>query len=335
MPPTALAEVTVQRFSSWFLLSAAALAPLVATPVLAQRAASDATTPLATKPLATKPGGPSVVVRPAADDEWVRCLKNDAGEPIALQTAVARYVGTPPGTRGMVSVELVGAIHVGDRAYYKGLDRRFEQYDALLYELVAPEGTVVQRGARVGNDNALGAMQNGMKGMLALEHQLEAVDYTRPNFVHADMSFEQLLASMEARDEGFLKLYFRMIGQSLAEQSRAAAKGESAEMDLMRAMFASGEERPRKLKIALASQLTQLEGMLTSFGGENGTALIHERNRVALDVLARELAAGKRRLGVFYGAGHLTDMDKRLRERFGLRQTDKTWVTAWDLAEKK
>lgn len=289
----------------------------LAAPVSAQKAATTAVKPS----------------KPTGDDEWVRAQKDDGGEPIALQTAVARYQGTPPGARRPVTVDLVGAIHVGDLAYYKGLDRRFEQYDALLYELVAPKGTVVQRGTRVGNDNALGAMQNGMKGMLGLEHQLEVVDYTRPNFVHADMSFEQLLASMKKRDEGFLKLYFRMIGQSLAEQSKAAAKGESAEMDLMRAMFSN--DRPRRMKIALASQLTQLEGMLTSFGGENGTSLIHERNRVALDVMAREIAAGKRKIGVFYGAGHLTDMDKRLRERFGLRQTSKEWVTAWDLAEKK
>lgn len=287
------------------------------TPVLAQKAASTL----------------DKTAKPTGDDEWVRALKDDDGKPIALQTAVARYEGTPPGARRPVTVDLVGAIHVGDRAYYKGLDRRFEQYDALLYELVAPKGTVVKQGTRVGNDNALGAMQNGMKGMLGLEHQLEVVDYTRPNFVHADMSFEQLLASMEERDEGFLKLYFRMVGQSLAQQSRATAKGESTEMDLMRAMFSN--DRPRRMKIALSGQMSQLEGMLTSFGGENGTSLINERNRVALEVMAREIAAGKRQIGVFYGAGHLTDMDKRLREHFGLRQTSKEWVTAWDLAEKK
>lgn len=316
MLPYDSSEVFVNRPPNWYCRAFGLATLAMAAVAPAQRLATEVAKP----------------TTPADDDEWVRCLKDEDGKPVALQTAVARYEGTPPGARGPVAVDLVGAIHVGDRAYYKGLDRRFEQYDALLYELVAPEGTVVQRGSRVGNDNPLGAMQNGMKGMLELEHQLEVVDYTRPNFVHADMSFEQLLASMEKRDEGFLKLYFRMIGQSIAEQSKAAAKGESAEMDLMRAMFSN--DRARRMKVALAGQLTQLESMLTSFGGEKGTSLIHERNRVALDVLAREIAAGKRRVGVFYGAGHLTDMDKRLRERFGLRQTGKEWVTAWDLAEE-
>lgn len=275
-------------------------------------------------------GAQAMAAKPlaGADDDWVRSPRGDDGEATALETAIGRYEGAGP--HGPVAVDLVGAIHVGDRPYYDELNRRFRGYDAVLYELVAPQGSRVPRGGRVASDNPLGAMQNGMKGLLDLEHQLEVVDYTPANFVHADMSAEQLFATMEARDEGLLKLYFRMLGQGIAEQTKAAAKGESAELDLMRAMFS--DDRPRRMKVALAGQLTQLEGLLTSFGGEKGTTLIHERNRVALDVLERELAAGQRRVAVFYGAGHLTDMDKRLRERFGLRQTGKEWLRAWDLA---
>ena len=31
-------------------------------------------------------------------------------------------------------------------------------------------------------------LQNGMKDMLELEHQLQHIDYHKDNFVHADMS---------------------------------------------------------------------------------------------------------------------------------------------------
>ena len=265
----------------------------------------------------------------SGDDQWVRLHRDERERPTALQTAIARYVGRLPDGRGEVSVDLVGAIHVGDRAYYRGLDKRFADYDAVLYELVAPEGTVVPRDGQVTSDNPLGAMQNGMKSLLELDHQLEVVDYTRPNFVHADMTPEQLFATMERRDESLLKLYFRMVGQGIAQQSRSTAQGESAELDLFTAMFSN--DRARKLKIALSSQLTQLEGLLTSFGGEKGSTIIHERNRTAMDVLAREMATGNRSFAIFYGAGHLADMDERLRQRFGLRQTEKEWVDAWDL----
>ena len=45
----------------------------------------------------------------------------------------------------------------------------------------------------------------------------------------------------------------------------------------------------------------------------------------------QQLAAGKRRLGIFYGAGHLPDMEKRLEKDFGLKRQSTTWLTAWDM----
>lgn len=268
--------------------------------------------------------------KPVGDGDWVRLEEDASGKPVGLQTAIATYEGTPAGSRAPVRVDLVGAVHVGDLSYYRSLNKRFPQYDAVLYELVAPEGTVVERGSSVRSNNPLGAMQNGMKSMLDLEHQLEHVDYTQPNFVHADMSPTQLFDSMEQRDEGFLKMYFRMLGQGIAEQTKSAAKGQSADAELFKALF-STEDRPRKLKMAMAGQLTELEGLLTGFGGEQGSTLIQERNRVALEVLRKEIDAGKRSFAVFYGAGHLADMDERLRRDFGLRQSSKEWLTAWDL----
>ena len=124
-----------------------------------------------------------------------------------------------------MTVDLVGAVHIGDLAYYDELNRRFKNYDALLYELVAAEGTVVERGRGTSNTHPLGAMQNGMKSMLELEHQFEKVDYTQKNFVHADMSPDQFLQSMKDRDEGFLQMYMRLLGHTMAQQSDMAAKG--------------------------------------------------------------------------------------------------------------
>ena len=103
-------------------------------------------------------------------------------------------------------------------------------------------------------------------------------------------------------------------------------------MALMAAMFS--DDRPRRLKIVLAQQLAETEDLLTSFGGEEGSMLISERNKIALKVLKEQLAAGKKRIGIFYGAGHLADMDQRLRKDFGLEPVEVTWLTAWDLAPK-
>lgn len=268
--------------------------------------------------------------------DWVRVRYDQQNEPLAMEAAIVRYVPAKPDPQGKValqSVDLVAAVHIGDAAYYQALNNRFESYDALLYELVAPEGTVVERGRGTSNTHPLGAMQNAMKSMLALEHQLEQVDYTKKNFVHADMSPDEFMQAMKNRNEGFLQMYMRLLGHSLGAQSEMAAKGESPDVAVFAALFA--EDRPLRLKRILAQQLADTEEMLTSFGGEEGSVLISERNKSALEVLKQQIAAGKKRIAIFYGAGHLADMDKRLRDEFGLKPAEITWLTAWDLSPKK
>jgi hypothetical protein len=176
-------------------------------------------------------------------------------------------------------------------------------------------------------------MQNGMKELLDLDHQLEKIDYTKKNFVHADMSPDQLWQSMKDRDESFLQMYMKLMGAALAEQSGMAARGESPDVDLIAAFFSN--DRPRRLKIVVARELAETESLLAGFGGEEGSSLITERNKAALKVLKEQLTAGKKHLAIFYGAGHLTDMDQRLRKEFGLEPTDITWLTAWDLRPKQ
>jgi hypothetical protein len=291
------------------------------------------------KVAAEKVGTDNQVTTALAPDEaeklgsdWVRLSHDDKGELLGMQTAIIRYVPAKEADpqAAPVEVDLVGAIHVADAAYYRELNRRFKQYDALLFELVAPDGTVVPRGRGTSNKHPVGALQNGMKNMLELEHQLEKIDYTRPNFVHADLSPDQFQQAMSDRGEGFVQMYFHLLGESMAQQSAMSAKGESIDMDLFSALFA--EDRARRLKTALAKQLAEVESVLGGFGGEKGSVLITERNKAALRVLKQQIQDGKKHIGIFYGAGHLADMDQRLRHDFGLKPASVTWLTAWDLS---
>ncbi len=269
-------------------------------------------------------------------ERWVRLSCDDRQKPLALEVAIVRYVrpelANQPAEGASEYVDLVGAVHIGDLGYYAELNRRFKSYDALLYELVAPEGTVVEPGRGTSNLNPLGAMQNGMKSMLEIEHQLEQIDYMRPNFVHADFSPAEFMKSMKDRDEGFMQLYFRMIGQAVAQQSQQAAQGESSDLDIFTALLS--KDRPRMLKIALAKQFESMESMLVAFSGPEGSTLITERNSRALEVLRQQQAAGKHKLGIFYGAGHLSDMHERLVNDFGLVPVDIIWLEAWNLRAK-
>ncbi len=260
---------------------------------------------------------------------WVRIVRNARKVPQALQTATVRYRGKNHAGEP-VMVDLVAAIHIGDRSYYEALNKQFKQYDALLYELVAKPGTRLRRGAKPSSGHPVGAAQNGLKNLLQLEHQLTWVDYTKKNFVHADMSPRQFARTMADRGESFSQMLFRLMGSAMAAESQQQARGESHELNLLAALFAS--DRPLQLKRAMAGQLEQMESILSGFGGPDGSTIITERNKVALDVLAKRLTAGERRLGIFYGAGHMEDMDQRLRTRFKLLPDKTTWTTAWDLS---
>ncbi|RIK84457.1 MAG: hypothetical protein DCC67_04940 [Planctomycetota bacterium] len=287
------------------------------------------------QPAAAKSPAPAKADKPRPGEKWVRLLKDSRGKPVAMQTAIVRYVKAEAAEPGKDAddydqyVDLVGAVHIGDRSYYRKLNRKFRAYDAVLYELVAPEGTKVPRGRGTSNAHPLGALQNGMKSMLEVEHQLEQVDYTRDNMIHADLSPEEFLESMTAREESFVQMYFRMMGASVAQQSQAAADGENAEVDLMAALFAP--DRARQLKIALAKQFEGMESLMNSLSGPNGSTLITERNKRALDVLEKQLDAGVEKVAIFYGAGHLAEMDQQLTERFDMQPVSVEWVEAWDL----
>ena len=287
---------------------------------------------------------PATLAKPALGTEWVRLAKDTNGDPQALEVAIVRYMparlakqfagrvkeGQLPESRQYV--DLIGAVHVGDRAYYDSLNRRFRHYQALLYELVAPEGTRVERGRGTSNLHPVGAMQNSIKSMLELEHQLEMVDYTRPNFVHADMSPEEFGKSMTDRQESFLQMYARMAGQAIAEQSGDPSQGFMMNFELLSAL--TSENKALKLKTTIAKQFASMESMLSGMSGPEGSTLITERNKRALDVLRKQLKMGKRKIGIFYGAGHLNDMHERLAKDFGMQPVAITWVEAWNLRDK-
>ena len=167
--------------------------------------------------------------------------------------------------------------------------------------------------------------------MLELEHQLEKIDYTQRNFIHADFTPEQLAQSMEQRNEGVMQMLAKLMGASLAQQSQQAARGQSADVDLMAAFFAPAPDRARQLKIAMAKQFEGMEAMMTALNGPDGSTLITERNNRALEVLQERLRRGDRRIAIFYGAGHLSDMGERLEEQFNMVPVGIEWLDAWDL----
>lgn len=260
-------------------------------------------------------------------EHFMRIRKNSDGKPIALETSITRYELTnEKGER--ITVDLIGAVHIGEADYFKSLNKRFERYEGLLYELVAPEGTVIPKGGRGENIgmNPVAAMQVGMQNVLGLEFQLNHIDYTKKNFIHADMSPEEFGKSMEENEESISGYALKAIGQSMAMQ--AAGKGDNS-LGMLMAMFSKNKEI--KLRRSFADQMQQMEGGLIMFEGKDGSTIIDHRNAKCMEVLEREIAAGKKNLAIFYGAGHLPDMQRRLTSDFKMTRGGQSWIKAWDL----
>lgn len=260
------------------------------------------------------------------DSDYLRILRNDRGEPIAMQTSVVSFSYREEGKPNVV-VDLIGAVHVADKTYFQQLNRLFTKYDALLYELVAPPEHSVPEGGK--SRHPVGQMQQGMKSMLELAYQLEEIDYTKNNFVHADMSPEEFARVMGQRNESWMQMMFKMMGAAITLQH---ARGGNADAELLFAAFFA-KDRAKQLKRVMSTQFGDLEGTMSVLEGEKGSTIIGERNRKALEVLRQELADGKKRIGIFYGAGHLPDMEKKLAEEFGLYPDSASirWLTAWDM----
>jgi len=89
---------------------------------------------------------------------------------------------------------------------------------------------------------------------------------------------------------------------------------------------------PVKLRRAMAKQFESLDNQMVGIADKDGkSTLLTERNAKAFSVLEEQLQAGKRKLGVFYGAGHFPDMHDRLLRDFQAELVETDWVEAWNL----
>jgi hypothetical protein len=289
----------------------------------------------------TRPARTPIPKEPSKFLRYVPDARSGGGQ---LQTSIVTYRNADG-----VSVDLIGAVHIADAGYFEELNDRFEAYDAVLFEMVRPRAAAAT--AAKSDDGAprkpgattaptvrrprslgwIGTLQRFMRDYLELEHQLEAIDYDKPNFVHADLDAETFLEMQEQRGESFMML---MIQAMLREMGKgpAAGAGQVNPFELLAALQAP--DRARQLKIVLAKQFEQMDEMLDALEGPKGSVILTERNRAAMRVLEDRMKLGDDKLAIFYGAGHFKGMEKILTEEMRFNQMGEAqWVTAWDLTK--
>lgn len=260
---------------------------------------------------------------------FIRFVEEDESD--SLQTAVVSYESPQK-----VKVDLVGAIHIADKAYFDGLNVRFKGYEAVLYELVGP--SFEERGKPEAKKQAeklqwVGQLQTMMRDTLKLHGQLEGIDYTAKNFVHADMDMSQFTQTQTEKQESFLSLYLKAAQAQKEVNEKRGVNSDAAGM-VMLLKILTMKDSSTELKRMIAQEFDSVEDIMAGMETGDGTVLVGERNKVALQVMDKEIAAGKKRIAIFYGAAHLGDMEERLLKK-GFNRTKVEWLKAWDLPHAK
>jgi len=256
--------------------------------------------------------------------EFIRVDLADDKQPRALQMSINTYV--PEDAGRLLTVDLIGAIHIGDPGYYAELNERFRSYDVLLYELVAPPDAAPsnQLDKRKG---ILSTTQVGMTKLLDLSFQLDEINYDQANFVHADLSPKELRESMQEKGESLYVYFWRIFFASINEYAKDPLG--LRDIELMSAMISSDQDD--SLKTLIAYEMTNMDQVQDILGEDSESTIIGARNQRAIDVLLSEIEGGAKRIGIFYGVAHMPDMEERLYDQLSFMHQETKWVDAWQL----
>ncbi len=266
--------------------------------------------------------------------DFVRFVeKADSGEAIdKLQTVVRSY------RRGATQVDLVAVIHIADPEYYDTMNEQLDGYDVVLYEMVGGPFEKRQLNSAEADPSMAGikVLHNLMQNMLALEYQTEGIDYDKAHFVHADADWDEYSELMTTRNQSMATLFQRAMAISMSGKTvpgiPSSNEDNTALLGGLLQAVTSGDSN--SLKRIVAPLLSEAETFISMIEGEgdDGTVIISERNKIVMRSIGEQMQAGKQSIGVFYGAGHMPDLEARLVEK-GFQPVGFKWYDAWQIGE--
>ena len=266
----------------------------------------------------------AATTRPAAQGEDTRFLRftGDGTKGGFLETSDTTYKN-----KDGVSVRLVAVVHIAEPAYYDDIQQSFEKCDAVLYEMVKPRGSgVPEKGAH--SDNPIHRLQVFMKDTLGLSFQLDEIDYSKPNFIHADMDAETFEQLQQQRGESLASLMIQQIMKSMSDPG-AVKQYDDEPADLVD--FMTRPDGDRQLKLILGRRLGDIEKEAAGINMLNGTVILTERNKTVMKAFDAAVKDGKKNIAIFYGAAHMPDLSKRVRDMGFKVAGPVEWKPAWDL----
>jgi hypothetical protein len=308
----------------------------------------------ARQPVLAPPNAGLTATNAYAPQPYMRIAHPDTNI-VQLQIAARRFV--PAHRRGPV-LWLVGTSHVGEPEYYHALQKLLDVQTVVLYEGVNADAHprhVGKPGAsprdppapRPAGTNQNTSMQDVLATSLGLVFQLNAINYDRTNFVNSDLSI--------------LQLQRIMIGDPNAVPAAPGEKGRSNHsldallqiMDgssFLGSIFKMGLQfigaNPQLQAITKLTFIETLGRLKGDFSGMRGLppdmkellkVLIESRNQNVIEDIKTELGVLPRNgtISVFYGTGHMDDMERRVVRDLNYRPAGDIWFTAFSVDVRK
>jgi len=251
-----------------------------------------------------------------------------------LETAI-RSLTLPSGQQ----VDLIGVVHIADDAYYQKLNQRFDRYSSVLFELVGNPArltttapALLRQQMQLENPGLLTTLQMTAGRYLGLTFQLGEIDYTKRNMVHADASAEDFARMQRERGENMLTLFARAMNSQMNGGLQTMAVDDFNLFGLIRILMSPNAAA--EFKKVLARAFDGAESATALIDGESGSAVLSDRNGVAMKKIREVLASPRqRRIAVLYGAAHMPGIEAMLIENLHARPVKEEWLAAWTMAQ--
>ncbi len=248
---------------------------------------------------------------------------------VAVRTLVPIRGAGPP-------IRMVGVTHLGTAEFYKDLQELLDRQSLVLFEGV---------GAADKQFNASGdehySLQPALARALGLRFQLQAINYQGSNFVNSDLTLpqlQQILSQGPVSDDG-------QLGDLMSLLDGSSWLGAFVRFGLT--FIESSPRLQATVRLVMIETLGAVDGDLGDVKGlppelrRLMDALINERNRVVVSDLRRAVAnwpatRGDRSgrgpgIAVFYGAGHMVDLEQRWVRELGYQAVAEEWRPAFSV----
>lgn len=262
---------------------------------------------------------------------YMRIVQPDSNT-VRLEVGMKRFV--PEGRPGPV-VWLVGVTHIGESNYFAALQRHLDTQALVLFEGVREGPDAPRSGPDAAPKADEESLQLSLAESLGLSFQLKALNYRRPHFRNSDLSWPELQGLMTA---GLSPAEAR---QSAAQLAVVAELLDSrsllgAVLNFAVRLLGTSPKLQALARLAVIEITGRLEGDLSEAPGlppelrRLMQVLIQARNSAVLKDLQTELRKQppSASIAVLYGAGHMPDLEARLKTELKYREAEIRWLPA-------